>query len=279
MAFDFHVHSVHSDGALTVDELASLCVRQGLEGFALTDHDTISGWREIPVAEEAYGITILPAVELSTEWENRDVHILGFGISPEERSFCEFLAALRNRRVERIYKILDKINGLGMELSYDDVAAESGGSVGRPHVALAMVKKGYVKDIGEAFAKYLERGKRCFVPRSHVTPTEAVDAVVKARGCAVLAHPGLDQAYHVLDDLVDHGLKGLEVYHSSHHPGMEKKFFRMAEEYGLFISAGSDFHRLQDHSHAMLGTKYLEWECMGAYYQQLITERRKGIHV
>lgn len=277
MRFDFHVHSIHSDGTLSVRELAALSVEKGIDGFALTDHDTIEGWYQIPVAEKEYGITILPAVEISTEWQNRDVHILGFGIPIHSQSFQKFLKILCDERITRVRKIIQKVNDLGMFLSFEEVKRQSNGSLGRPHVAAAMAEKGYVKDVGEAFAKYLNRGKKCYVPRSHVSPMEAVDEVVQSGGAAVLAHPGIDQAYQVLEDLVDHGLKGIEVYHSSHHPGMETKFIRMAKEFGLFVSAGSDFHRLEDDSHGMLGTKTLDWEHMGSYYRHFIMERKKDM--
>lgn len=275
MRFDFHVHSLHSDGALSVKELAALSREQGIDGFALTDHDTMEGWHDIPAAERDFGVVILPGVEISTEWQNRDVHILGFGIPPQSQKFAAFLQMLCDERRKRVCKIIQKVNDFGMSLSLADVMLQCKGSLGRPHVAAAMVAKGYVDDAGEAFAKYLNRGKKCYVPRFHISPMEAVEEVIGAGGAAVLAHPGIDRAYHVLKDLVNHGLNGIEVYHSAHHPGMEKKFMAMAKEYGLFISAGSDFHRPGDNSHGMLGTKTLDWKDMGAYYRRLITERMR----
>ena len=172
-------------------ELAALSVEKGIDGFALTDHDTIEGWYQIPVAEKKYGITILPAVEISTEWQNRDVHILGFGIPIHSQSFQKFLKILCDERITRVRKIIQKVNDLGMFLFFEEVKRQSNGSLGRPHVAAAMAEKGYVKDVGEAFAKYLNRGKKCYVPRSHVSPMEAVDEVVQSGGAAVLTTLGL----------------------------------------------------------------------------------------
>ena len=223
MRYDLHVHTTYSDGTKTMAELGALAQGLGLGGFAVTDHDTIAGWEEIAAVETAYNITVFPAVEISSEWEHRDVHILAYGVE-DAAGLSESLVFLAESRVKRTEKMVANLNELGFEITMADVIALAGaGTVGRPHIAAALVAKGYVKDKQDAFDRYLGRGKRAYAQRPKYTPFEALALVKKCGGTAVLAHPGLDQAGRLIDNLADAGLAGLEAYHSAHSPELSAK--------------------------------------------------------
>ena len=163
MKYDLHVHSVYSDGIKTPIQLGKEAVEAGLGGFALTDHDTIDGWAEIRHVEQTYSITVFPGVELSTEWEGRDVHILGYCMT-DLNLFRAKLAELAVGRERRIALMTEKCRDLGLSVSWDEVRAVAGkGTVGRPHIAAVLVKNGYAKNTQSAFDRYLNRGKPAYV--------------------------------------------------------------------------------------------------------------------
>lgn len=254
MKYDLHVHSTYSDGRRTVLELAAEAKELGLGGFALTDHDTVDGWADIPEAERIYGIKIFPGIEISTLKDGTDVHILGYALKDLSPLKAKLVFLAESRR-ERILKMISKLKEQGMALNPDDVLAAAGnGTVGRPHLAEEMVKRGYVNHQQEAFKKYLGRGKSCYVERALISPEEAIGLISRCGGYAVLAHPGLDHVIRFLDDFVGAGLKGLEVHHSSHNRVNSQKFAAMAAEKDLVITAGSDYHGIKDYSHGGLGT-------------------------
>ncbi len=253
MRFDLHVHSTYSDGLRSVFELAEEAKESGLAGFALTDHDTVAGWGDIPAAEAASSVLILPGVELSAEWEGRDVHILGYGVK-DTAALAETLAKLAAKRRRRIEKMTAKASSLGFEVTFAEVLAKAGeGTVGRPHLAAVLEEKGYVRNQQAAFDRLLNRGKSCYVPRDPFTPEEAVRLIKGCGGSAVLAHPGLDEAFLCLDALIAVGLEGLEASHSAHTPPMAAKFAALAEAKGLYITAGSDYHGFGK-GHGQLGS-------------------------
>ena len=254
MKFDLHVHSTFSDGIKTVMELGREAKDAGLGGFALTDHDTIDGWNCIREAEAAYGITIFPGVEISTEYEHRNVHILGYCIKDED-ALRENLKVLADSRKVRAVKIIEKLQAAGFDINYDEVCELSGdGTIGRPHIASVLTVKGYVKSNQQAFDKYLNRGKPFYVDRIKFTPMDAIKVIKEAGGYAVLAHPGLDQAIEFLDLLCECGLDGMEVHHSSHNTHNSKKLAEKAVLKNLAQTAGSDYHGHTEVSHGMIGS-------------------------
>lgn len=258
MKYDLHVHSTYSDGIKTPMELGKESKEKGLGGFALTDHDTIDGWHDIPEIEKTFGITVFPGVELSTEMDGRDVHILGYCMK-DLVSFTAKLKELASSRFCRIEKIVEKLNALGLEIPLSDVLEIAGdGTVGRPHVAAVMVERGYVKDKQSAFDKYLNRGKPGYVERMRFSPMEAVTLIKNCGGYAVLAHPGLDRAIDHLDLLCECGLDGIEVHHSSHTVFSSKKFSEIAKARKLQETAGSDYHGHNELSHGLIGSVAVE---------------------
>ena len=252
MKYDLHVHSTYSDGIKSLEELGGEAKAAGLAGFALTDHDTIAGWSEIAGVEETFGITVFPGVELSTEWQKRDVHILGYGIE-DEATFREKLVFLSQSRVTRMERIVDKLNALGFSVTLDEIWAKAGkGTLGRPHVAAVLAEKGYVKDRQDAFDRYLNRGKPAYVERVKYSPWEACVMIRSCRGCAVLA------------------LSGLEVRHSAHTEASAARFEALAVQYGLFVTAGSDYHGYGDANHGFIGCRSLYKEELPPVFERYL---------
>lgn len=273
MKFDLHVHSTFSDGVKTPMELGKEAVAQGLAGFALTDHDTIDGWSEIPTVEKEYGITVFPGIEISTEALHRDVHVLGYLLKDVE-TMSKTLDYLRDSRCRRIEKMVERLRELQIDISMEEVSLKAGeGTIGRPHVAAVLVDKGIVKDTQAAFSRFLERGKPAYVERARFLPTDAVSLIKECGGYAVLAHPGLDSAFDFLDELCDRGLDGLEVHHSSHTIASSAKFAAAAEVRNLVATGGSDYHGHSEHLHGMIGSVGLEQGELPYFFKDYLKER------
>lgn len=256
--YDLHVHSHWSDGKSSVLELAYLAREANLDGFALTDHDTVEGWQDIATAKNVTGVTVFPGLEISTEWDDHDVHILGYGFNDDHAGIRQMLTLLADSRRERVYRMIENLNKLGYPLDMDKVFARVGSGVpGRPHIGAEMIAQGYAKTMQEVFERYLGRGCPAYSPRAKLPPWDAVATVTQAGGQAVLAHPGLDEAHRVLPQLIDAGLRGLEAYHPHHDEDQEQHYLRVAEKYGLFVTAGSDFHGFRDNNHGSIGCRRL----------------------
>lgn len=240
--FDTHCHSTASDGALAPAELVARAKERGLMGLALTDHDTVAGLAEALAAGSRLDITVLPGIELSAEHREHDVHVLGYWIDVDRMLAAGRLQELAAARTGRIYEIVRRLSILGMELDADAIVSSAGSSPGRPHVAAAMVEAGYVTSIREAFAKWLGRGLPAYVPRSKLSPFEAVELIRTAGGVAALAHPGCGVPDSLIRPLVRAGIGGIEVYHPDHDRAAEKKYAALAHRFGLAALGGSDFH-------------------------------------
>lgn len=277
MKYDLHVHSTYSDGIKTLIQLAEEAVEIGLGGFAITDHDTIDGWQEIEKIEKNYPLVVIPGVELSTEMNGRDVHVLGYCMKDLE-TFSAKLKELADSRSRRVVKIVEKLNELGVPVELDDVRKIAGeGTIGRPHVAAAMVFHGFVKDKQSAFERYLNRGKPAYVERMRFTPMEAVELIKKCGGYAVLAHPGLDHAIDFVNDLCKCGLDGLEVHHSSHTVYNSRKFSEIAKEKKLVETSGSDYHGHSEWSHGRIGSVAVKEGNLPYFLTEYLEEHLKNV--
>lgn len=240
---DLHVHTSASDGTLTPEETVREAARVGLEAVGITDHDTIAGVE--PALDEGcrIGVEVVPGVEINTDYGDKEVHILGYYIDYHSVVLMDYLTRLRQGRYERGKRIVDLLNTLGVKINYQRVLEiADGASVGRPHVARAIVEAGYADSLNTAFAKYLVRGAPAYVPRYRLTPPEAVEIVCKSRGVAVLAHPGKSKHDEIIPTLMKAGLKGLEAYHPDHTPEQSAYYVRLAQKYGLLVTGGSDSH-------------------------------------
>jgi predicted metal-dependent phosphoesterase TrpH len=245
---DLHSHSTFSDGSLTPRQLAKRGHDVGLTALALTDHDSTAGLDEFLQACGEFGIVGVPGVEISVDVPSGTMHMLGYFIGLKHKGLESMLARIRGGRDERNAEILKKLNDIGFKLSMDEVDAFAVEDVvGRPHFALAMVKKGYVPSKEAAFDKYLGKGKPGYVDRLRLSPEESMSAIGAAGGVPVLAHPfTLELGKKALRDcvrvLVEKGLKGLEVYYSEHSADQVSQYETLAREFNIVATGGTDFH-------------------------------------
>jgi len=243
-AVDLHSHTTASDGTLTPRELARLAARHGVRVLALTDHDSTGGVREaMDEARRLAPLEIVPGLEINCDVPGAEIHVLGYCVDWETPWFQEFLAAQREERRQRVYRIAARLAELGMPIEPDAVfALVKEGSAGRPHIAQAMVDRGYVKSVREAFDRYLSANGPANVPRRRLTPVEAVRIIRRARGVPVLAHPGLANRDELIPELVDAGLLGIEAFYPEHSSSQITTYRELCARLGLIATGGSDFH-------------------------------------
>ncbi|MDP5273352.1 PHP domain-containing protein [Chengkuizengella axinellae] len=244
---DLHTHTLASDGLHMPSDNVKMAKEKGLAGIAITDHDTVAGVKQAIEEGQKIGIEVVPGIEISTVANKLDIHILGYYIDYEDQVFLERLNQLRDVRSIRNDMMIKKLQELGIEITIEDVLAlapkkKTKQTVGRPHIAEVLVHKGIVKTIKEAFDVYIGKDGKAFVSPPRIHPTTAIDWIRQAGGSAVIAHPGLYENDELVEELIQHGVDGLEVYHSDHSPDEEKKYLKLANKYQLTITAGSDFH-------------------------------------
>jgi len=245
---DLHVHSTKSDGTLTPTELVEYAVKKGLSAFALTDHDTIEGVNEAIEASKNTPVTVLPGVEFSTEYEGKDIHIVGLMFDPKHPALLEKMQQFVDSRELRNEKMCLALQNAGIPITYEELKATYPGAVlTRAHYAKYMLEKGYVKSMQEAFERYIGDRAPCFIPREKVTPQDAVKLILEAKGIPVLAHPllykmGKERLQILIDKLKEMGLVALEAVYCTHSPSEEAQMRKLASDNGLLISGGSDFH-------------------------------------
>ena len=246
---DLHCHSTASDGTLAPRDVVRLASEIKLSAIALTDHDTIGGIAEASAEAARLGIDFLPGIEVSAKFSYPGtLHILGYGIDPANATLTKLTEELRSGRDDRNARIVAKLRSLGIDITIDEVLARAAGTVGRPHIAQVLVAKGIVSHVQEAFQKYLGQGGLAYEDKERFTPAEAIAMIHAAGGVAICAHPtqlrlpNLARVEHVLKDLVDVGLDGVEVIHSDHRPYDVKFLDAFATKYRLLKGGGSDFH-------------------------------------
>lgn len=245
---DLHTHSTESDGTLTPQELMSHAKETGLSAIALTDHDSIDGIAKARPAAEALGLELVPGVELSTDYNGKEVHILGYYINEKDPAFLARLKDFVDGRDKRNEKMTALLRAEGFDITMEGLYAENPDSViTRAHFARYLVEHGFVKDRETVFAKYLGDNCRCYVPREKITPFEAIRLIRLGGGLAFFAHPVLchmnqDRLRAFIQELKDAGLTGMEAIYSMNTPEDETNMKKLAHEFDLLISGGSDFH-------------------------------------
>ena len=241
---DLHLHSNKSDGILSPEEVVKEAVKLGLAAIALTDHDTIEGIPEALGAGQEYGVRVVPGIELNTGADNGELHILGYYIDHTDKRFVSALKELKEARLRRIGDIVNKLLGLGIEITLEEVLSKAGraDSMGRPHIARALLDRGHVTSVKEAFEKYIGHGCPAYVERYKLLPREAITLIMECGGVPVLAHPGILSSGSYIDLCVREGIKGIEVYHSRHTQGQAAMFEDIARRHGLIVTGGSDCH-------------------------------------
>lgn len=244
MIFDLHVHTNHSDGLFSPEKVVKLAIKQNLNGIAITDHDTITGIAPaLAYANNLNNFRVIPGIEFSCVFNDEEVHILGYFINYKDPTLINITNELKKSRLTRGSKIVSKINELGFRLSIEEVKEFSGEKyIGRPHIARALIKKGYVADISEAFNKYLDRGKPAYVERYKITIDETISLIKNIGGIPILAHPGILKDKSIIDYCISLGIDGLECIHSKHNIDDTNFLINISKSNNLLITGGSDFH-------------------------------------
>lgn len=260
---DLHIHTTASDGLLTPKEVVQLAVEEGLSAISITDHDTIEGYRAAKEKAEELGIELIPGVELSVSHMDEDFHLLGYLIDYENPEFLKKISSFQEERRIRGEKMVEKLNELGIDLSIETVKSIAGNSsVGRPHVADALVKEEFVHTYEEAFARYLGYHAQAYVPKRFLTPQDGIELIHLVRGVAILAHPGTSKLAHkAIYDFLPMGLDGIEAYHYKHDRETTRSLTTLAKKLGLIYSGGSDCHGRKKHK-ILIGSVKVPYSCL-----------------
>jgi predicted metal-dependent phosphoesterase TrpH len=244
---DLHVHTTFSDGDMTPEEMVEEANKLGLAGIGIADHDEIDGAAVALEAAGSSGLEVIPAVELSTSDGKTDVHVLGYLIDLEDENLRSYLKVFREARLKRGLQMVERLRGMGIGVDPDQVLdIANGGSVGRPHVAEALLRGGFVETYEEAFRKYIGFDSPAYVPKYQLRPNLAFDLISRAGGVGVIAHPGTLRRDDLITDFVAWGMMGIEVYHPKHHAALTEHYKRLAEKMGLVVTGGSDSHGRRD---------------------------------
>ncbi len=249
MSIDLHTHTTASDGSLTPSQLVRYARQKGLTAIAVTDHDTIDGNVEAVAEGEREAIAVVPGVEISVDYAPGSMHMLGFFIDIASSGLSDKLRVLQDSRADRNPRIIQKLNDLGINITYQEVVDVSGGGqVGRPHIARVLLHKGYTRSIQQAFDRYLGKGAPAYLDKFRLEPADAIGMIIGAGGVPVLAHPftlncaRTDELERLVKQLVALGLAGIEVYYSEHSPQQVAAYESLARRYHLLVTGGSDFH-------------------------------------
>lgn len=241
---DLHIHSLYSDGLLSPEDIVDIALKKKLSSISITDHDTLNSQYIIKYTFE--NLDIIPGVELSSKYKNREIHILGYYIDIYDENLKSCVNILKNSRLKRLEEIIYRLNKQDVHINIEDFNKYNESSVGRGHVAKILVDKGYSRNYKDAFITYLLEGKCAYVERYKFEYKETIDIIRKSGGIAVLSHPGKFYNYMEIEQLVKdlkfYGLQGIEVYHPSHSSYQINTFYNLAKKYKLFITGGSDCH-------------------------------------
>lgn len=246
---DLHCHSTCSDGSATPQQLVQLAVQKGLKALSITDHDNIDAYTIAKPIADAANLLLISGVEFSSQLQDKSIHILGYGVDCKNAELIAFCNHHHARRIQRCRRILDKLTLHGMPLSEQDlyISDEMATnteivSIGRPHMAMGMLRKGYVSSIQEAFVKFLGDGKPFYLPVESVTPQETINIIHKANGVAVIAHPHLIPNSTILLELLKMPFDGIECFYGTFKPSSCARFRKIADRRNWLKTGGSDYH-------------------------------------
>lgn len=254
MKIDLHTHTTASDGILSPSQLIELAVKKKLTHLSVTDHDAVAALSEIEKLTAENGIEFIPGIEISCSCEEEEIHLLAYHIQYQDPDFLNFLSQFSEDRFSRLVKMIEKLNELNVKISLDDLKPylKNEVSPGRPHLAQALVRLGYVANLKEAFRFYLDRGKPAYISRKTMEASEVISELFKNGAVPVLAHPGLIRNFEaVFSKLLESKLSGIEVYHPSHSRQQKERFLKLAIENRLIVTGGSDFHGIEKNKKAL----------------------------
>jgi len=255
---DLHMHTIHSDGTLTPGELVRRGKSAGLTTISITDHDNVGGIDEAKAIGDELDVDVIAGVELSAAVNEQDIHILGYFVDTKNQDLLDHLAFFRYERKKRAERIVGKLNNLKVPLKLESVLEQAGdGSVGRPHIANALLEEGLTETYNEAFRKYIGFGKPAYEKKYQVSPEAAIKLISSAGGLSFIAHPGNSLDEKVILELINEGIDGIEVIHPSHSPERAAYYNGIVNEYFLLASGGSDFHGGKKNDHEAFGRYYI----------------------
>jgi predicted metal-dependent phosphoesterase TrpH len=258
---DLHVHTTASDGLLSPEEVVKWAGIKRLAAVGITDHDTVNGIAPAMEASRVYGVEVVPGIELSTIYEDEEIHILGYYIDYKAEWFLDILKRIQNSRFERASHIVEKLNAMNIDITLEQVMAiADNGAIGRPHIARAMIDKGYISNIKEAFKDYIGKGCPAYVERYKLTSGEAIDMIKRLGGAAVLAHPGLIKNKANIGKIVNLGIDGIEVYHTKHDDETVRGSLSIANSRSLLITGGSDCHGIKLNNEPIIGNCSVDYK-------------------
>lgn len=261
MRIDLHTHTTASDGLLNAPALVAEASARGVGLLAVSDHDTTASVDAAMEAGRGVRVEVWPAVELSCDIDVGEVHVLGYFVDHRLSWFQALLERLRDGRLHRAERMVERLAALGAPVDFARVAAlADGGAIGRPHVARVLVEAGWVRDLPEAFDRFIGRHGPAYVERVKLTPAEAVTIIRGAGGLAVLAHPGWGRHDALIPALVASGLDGIEVYYPDHTPALVAHYVALAQQHGLLVTGGTDFHGGDLATRVVVGSQYVPEE-------------------
>ena len=267
---DLHTHSFCSDGLRTPAQAAEEARGAGLQALSLTDHDSVDGVEEAMAAGGSLGLDVIPGTELSAHVKDREVHILAYCLEWKSQLLTTYLEKLVKQRHDRGNAIVERLNRLGVEITLEHVLREAnGGSLGRPHVAAAMVNQGLVSSKDQAFDRYLGDRSPAYEPKPYNAAADVIEMIHQVQGVAVLAHPGTSLNEPVISQLVDSGLDGVEVFHPAHQAPQIEYYAELAGRYELLQSGGSDSHG--DPNGSAIGDYGIGYEAVDAMRERSAT--------
>lgn len=279
MKIDLHVHTLYSDGVYSPEKIVDTAIDVGLQAISLTDHDNVLSYQVAQDYIKEKNLTdkleVIRGVEINTLYKNYEVHILGYFMDCDNSDFQNLLKTQQQARVAQTKEIITLLaKKEGIRIKYDDIQKQvaPGGSIGRPHIAKAIANAGGTSNVIEAYAKYINDSSPVYVPRKTVSPYDAVEVIYGAGGVPVIAHPyDIDIAEKLIKNLMTCGLRGIEAYHRKHSPACVEYFSSMAEELGLIVTGGSDFHAPNSlNGQVVLGKNFVpEW-----IYDKLVQEKK-----